>query len=125
MLLQAKQDFAPAGVAEREIRVTVWPTAIGELQESTVLAGIGKRDGEDFADGASRPFDADLSEPFVGNHRVGLPTKSQPRLRIEVKSRPDGNFALNTPNMPGRHLAGIGKSLEHMGTGGSNLDRVM
>jgi hypothetical protein len=64
MLLQAKQDFAPAGVAEREIRVTVWPTAIGELQESTVLAGIGKRDGEDFADGAFRPFDADLSEPL-------------------------------------------------------------
>jgi hypothetical protein len=25
ILLQAKQDFAPAGVAEREIRVTVGP----------------------------------------------------------------------------------------------------
>ena len=61
-----------------------------------------RRNSEDFADGASRPFDADLSEPFVGNHRVGLPTKSQPRLRIEVKSRPDGNFALDTPYMPNR-----------------------
>src|ERR1700722_7741445 len=125
ILLQAKQDFAPAGIAEREIRVTVGPTAVSELDESTVLAGLRKRNSEDLADGASRPIDAGLSESFVGDHRVGLPTKSQPRLRIEVKSRPDGNFALDTPYVPSRHFAGIGKSLEHIATGGGNLNRVM
>jgi hypothetical protein len=76
-------------VAEREARVTVDPTTIRELHEGAVLAGIGKHDSDDFSDGASRPLDAGLSEPFVGNDLIGLPAKFQPRLRIEVKSRPD------------------------------------
>ena len=53
------------------------PTAIGELLPS--FAGIEKRNCEDFADGACRPFDAGPSESIAGNHLVGLSTKSQKR----------------------------------------------
>jgi hypothetical protein len=37
MLLQAKQDFAPLRVAERQGRVIVDPTTIREHHESAVL----------------------------------------------------------------------------------------
>src|SRR6202171_1125675 len=58
------------------------PTAIGELLPS--FAGIEKRNCEDFADGACRPFDAGPSESFAGSHLVGLSTKSQKRYRNTV-----------------------------------------
>jgi hypothetical protein len=86
MLFQAKQDFAPLRVAERKARVTVDPTTIRELHESAVLAGIGKHDGDDSSDGASRPLDAGLSEPFVDNDLIGLPTKFQPRCMTPLES---------------------------------------
>src|SRR5258708_34063843 len=115
MLLQAKQDIVPPGVAEGESRITVGPTAIRELDEGTAIAGIGKREGEDFADRASRPFAADLSKPLVVNDLVGLPAKSQLRHRIEVDARPDSNSTVDIADVQGGHLAGSGKSLDHVG----------
>ena len=56
------------------------PTAIGELLPS--FAGIEKRNCEDFADGACRPFDAGPSESFAGNHLVGLSTNLKNAIEI-------------------------------------------
>jgi hypothetical protein len=88
MRVSANVRFAPkavvaqAGLAQRLLQKgrpasPSEPTAIGELLPS--FAGIEKRNCEDFADGACRPFDAGPSESFAGSHLVGLSTKSQKR----------------------------------------------